>query len=120
MDKSINEHREILKKERIDNILDYLFELSFQMDKEISAEDNIYEYLFEILYDMFEEKHMEDDYCKIMRQFLFLCVAKNKEISVNVLIDSMKRFSEDNKEKENFGINKLLTLFLPKKRENLN
>ena len=120
MDKSIIEHREILKKKRIDNILDYLFELSFQMDKEISVEDNTYEYLFEILYDMFEEKHMEDDYCEIMRQFLFLCVAKNKEVNINILLESMRKCGENNKEKENSTVNKLLVLFLPKKRGTLN
>ena len=84
----------------IKRMVDYLYEESFFIDKEVIKDDETYAKLFKEIYEIFRKNDISNFYTEEMKLFIAYCVIENNDIDVNVLVENLLFLKDDMKMKK--------------------
>ena len=92
------DHR--VMKYTIERLVDYLYEESFFIDKDVIKDNEAYSKLFEEIYDIFKKNNILNFYDEEMKLYIMTCVIHNDDIDVNTLARNLLFIENDMKKKK--------------------
>ena len=95
-----------IMKYTIERLIDYLYEESFYIDKDVIKDNDAYSKLFQEIYDIFKKNNILDIYNEEMKLYLLNCVIHNDTIDVNILARNLFLLENDLKKKKRYILDK--------------
>ena len=84
----------------VKRLVDYVYEESFFIDKEVIKDDETYSKLFEKIYAIFKRNNILSYYNEAMKLYIAMCVVNNDDIDINTLVEGLMYLESDMKMKK--------------------
>ena len=103
----------------VNNLVNYVYEEAFYVDKDIVI-DSRYEELFKDIYYLFESKGITNKYYEIMKLYISRCLVSSDYLSLEVLLDNICCLKGTTKIKQQDLVTIKNKFIVPQKRLKLN